>query len=294
MKTEVKKLDDTKREISIEVNGDIVKNKFEDVFKKISKEAKVRGFRTGHAPRDILEKQYSSLIQERVLKELLPEVYNEAIKRENLEVVGLPQISDVKLERSSFSFKANVEVYPEIKIKNYRGIKIQYKKMTVMPEEVKRNIDFLKEKRKINIIDDNLAKSLGYPNLAQLEEALEKEIFLRKMNSERTRIEDGIVENLLKDSDFKLPQSLVNKQLQELVRQAKVDLALRGITREKIDEQEKRLFSELEPEARKQVKIYLALSEIAKKENIPLDDDMPRRVLEFLLKEADWEEIKEV
>ena len=49
MKTEVKKIDATKREVSIAVEGDIVKNKFEDVFKKIGLEAKVPGFRPGAA-----------------------------------------------------------------------------------------------------------------------------------------------------------------------------------------------------------------------------------------------------
>ncbi|MFH1355282.1 MAG: trigger factor family protein, partial [Candidatus Omnitrophota bacterium] len=60
MKTEVKKIDSTKREINVEVSGETVKNKFEDVFKKIGKEAKVPGFRPGNAPRDILEKHYSA------------------------------------------------------------------------------------------------------------------------------------------------------------------------------------------------------------------------------------------
>jgi FKBP-type peptidyl-prolyl cis-trans isomerase (trigger factor) len=45
---------------------------------------------------------------------------------------------------------------------------------------------------------------------------------------------------------------------------------------------------ELEPEARNQVKVYLVLSAIAKKESIPLDDHMPRKVMEFLLREANW------
>ena len=55
MKTEVKKIDNSTREINVEVTGDVVKNKFEDVFKRISQEAKVPGFRPGHAPRDMLE-----------------------------------------------------------------------------------------------------------------------------------------------------------------------------------------------------------------------------------------------
>ncbi len=291
MKTEVKKLDSTKREINIEVTGDIVKNKFEDVFKRIAKDAKVPGFRPGNAPRDILEKHYSSLAYEQVLKELVPDVYNEAIGKEGLDCLDLPEISEVKLDRSRLSFKATVEVGPEIIIKNYKGQKVNYKKISVTPDEIKRNIDSLKEARKADTVDDSFAKGLGYPNLSELEKALERQVFIQKENQERQRIETEIIDHITKDLDFKLPQSLINRQLQDLVRQAKVDLALKGLPREKIDEQEKVLLKELEPEAKNQVKIYLVLSEIAKKENISLDNHMPRRVIEFLLKEADWQEV---
>jgi len=289
MKIEVKKLDSTKRELNIEVSDDVVKNKFEDVFKRIAKDAKIPGFRPGHAPRDILEKHFASSAHEQVLKELVPDVYNEAIKKEGLDVVQLPEISEVKLDRMTLSFKAIVEVNPEIAIKNYKGQKANYKNITVTPEEIKRNIDSLKESRKIDVIDDSFARGLGYPNLSELEKAIQRQIFLQKENQQRQNIENEIVQNITKDLDFKLPQSLVKRQLQELLRHAKVELALKGFPREKIEEQEEEMSKNLEPEAKKQVKVYLVLAEIAKRENIPLDDNMPARVIEFLLKEADWQ-----
>lgn len=289
MKTEVKKVDNTKREINVEVSGDIVKNKFEDVFRKIAQEAKVPGFRPGHAPRDILEKHYASSAHEQVLKELIPDLYNEAIGKEGLDVIELPEISEVKLDRSRLSFKATVEVSPEIPVKNYKGRKIDYKSISVAPDEIKRSIDALKESRKLDSLDDNFARSIGYPSLAELEKAIERQIFIQKENQQRQQIETQIVEDLTRDLDFKLPQSLVNRQLQDLVRQAKIDLSLKGFPREKIEEQEKELVKSLEPEAKKQVKIYLVLAQIAKREKIALDDHMPRRVMEFLLKEADWQ-----
>jgi FKBP-type peptidyl-prolyl cis-trans isomerase (trigger factor) len=288
MKTEVKKLDSNKREISIEASGDVVKNKFEDVFEQISKEAKIPGFRPGHAPRDILEKKYSSHAHELVIKELIPQLYEQAIDKEGLEVLELPNISDVKLDRTTITFKAQVEVNPEIPVKNYKGIKVTYKKIEVGPEAIKRNIDSLKEARKIDVIDDNFARCLGYPNLAALEKAMEKQIYIQEENLQRQKIEKEIIESITDGLDFKLPQSMVNRQLQDLVRQAKLDLVLKGFTREKIEEQEKTLTGQLEPEARSQVKVYLVLTAIAKRENIPIDDHMPRKVMELLLKEADW------
>ena len=291
MKTEVKKIDASKREINVEVGGDIVKNKFEEVFKEIGQKAKVPGFRVGHVPQDILEKHFSSDAHRRVVEELIPDVYTEAIKQEGLEVIELPNISDVDLRRDSqtLSFKATVEVRPEIKLKSYKGIKINYKKIEVAPDEIKRNIDSLKEARKLDSVDDLFARTLGYPNLSCLEDAIQRQIYIQKENVQRQKIEHEIIEDITKDLDFRLPQALIQRQLEDLARQAKLDLALKGVPREEIEKQEKILVTELEPEAKRQVKVYLVLAEIAKKENISLDDHMPSRVVELLLREADWQ-----
>ncbi len=289
MKTEIKKVDSIRREISIEVSGDIVKNKFEDVFKRVARDAKVQGFRPGKAPRDIVEKQYGSVVRENVLRELVPDVYNEAMQKENLDVVGLPEITEVQLDKNSLSFKAKVEVSPEIVIENYKNIKINFKKTNVADDEVKRGIDSLKEQYKIEEVDDRLAKSLGYPGTQELERAIERQIFMNKENQEHARIENEIIENITKDFVFELPQSLIKRQLDDMLKQAKVDLALKGVPRETIDSQEKVLIEKLEPEAKKHVLVYLVFAQIAKKENIPSDDNMSRHVMEFLLREADWQ-----
>jgi FKBP-type peptidyl-prolyl cis-trans isomerase (trigger factor) len=289
MKTEVKKLDSTKCEINVTVSGELVKNKFEEVFAQIAKEAKVPGFRPGKAPRDVLEKHYASSVHEQVLKELVPDVYNQAIAAEKLDVIELPQIADVKLDRSSLSFKATVEVTPEIAVKNYKNQVIKYKTVTVSSDEVKRQIDSVKESRKAESLDDKFSRSLGYPNLAELEKAVERQIFITKENQERQRIENELIENITQGLEFKLPAGLVERQTQDMLRQTKIDLAMKGLPREKIDEQDKLLLEGIQPEAKKQVKVYLVLSQIAKKENIAIDDHMPRKVMEFLLREADWQ-----
>lgn len=290
MKTTVKKLDSIKREINIEVSGEIVKNKFDEVFNRIAKEAKVPGFRPGHAPRDILEKNFSSQAHQLVLEELIPHTYNEAIKQDELDVVELPKISEVKLDREMLIFKATVEISPEIVLGNYKGLKIDYKKVEVSPDEIKRQIDTLKETRKIDVVDDSFAKSLGYPNLPDLERAFERQTYIQKENLQRQKIESDIIEKIVKDLDFEVPQSLIKRQLEDLIRQTKLDLALKGFAPEKIDEQEKELSEKLEAEAKRQVKVYLVLTAIAKKENIPIDDHMPSKVMELLLREANWQE----
>ena len=248
------------------------------------------GFRPGNVPRDILEKRFLADAHQEVLRELIPDVYNQAIEKETLDVIDLPAISEVKLDRETLSFKATVEVAPEIKIKNYKGLKVNYKKIEVTADDLKRNMDSLKETHKVDSLDDNFAKGLGYPNLSQLQEAIQRQLFIQKESQERQRIEADIIEGIIKELDFKLPQSLIARHLKEMVKQAKVDLALRGVPREEIDKQEASLEKELTPQAEKQVRVYLVLAEIAKKENIALDDHMTHKVMEFLLKQADWQE----
>lgn len=289
MKTEVKKVDATKRELNVAVEGDIVKNKFEEVFKKVAKEAKVPGFRPGNAPRDILEKHYGSYVHQEVMKELVPDIYNQAIDKEGLDVIELPNISDVKLDRNNLSFKAEVEVAPDIQLKNYKGIKLDYKKIEVTDDEIKRSLDALKESRKIDSLDDNFARGSGYPSLEALTEAFAKQIYIQKDNQQRQNMENQIIAHLTNGADFKIPQPLIKRQLQDLLRQAKLDLALKGMRREDIESREGEFSKELEPQAERQVRIYLILSAIAKKEKIATDEHMARKVMEFLLREAKWD-----
>ena len=131
---------------------------------------------------------------------------------------------------------------------------------------------------------------MGYPNLSEFEKAVERQIFITKENQERQRIENDLIDNLLKNLEFKVPESLVTRQAQDMLRQTKIDLAMKGIPRDKIEEQEKVILDGIQPQAKKQVKVYLVLAQIAKKENIPIDDHMPAKVMEFLLSEADWQE----
>lgn len=292
MKTEVKNLEQAKKQIRIEVSGDVVKNKFEEVFKKVGQEAKVKGFRPGHVPRDILEKEFSGAVHEQVARELVPELYDQAVQKEGLSVCDLPEISEVKLDRASMSFTATVEITPEITVKNYKGIKIEYPKSDVKADELKRQIDAIKEQRKAETLDDNAAKELGYPSLAELEQAVSRQIAVQKDNASRHQIEHQVIEALTKGVDVKLPQSLVNRQLEEMLRNTRMELAMRGMPKDKIAEQEPAIRKDLEERAREQVKVYLILQAIARKEQITGDDQMAHKVMEFLYRNADWK-IKE-
>ncbi|MCM8791908.1 MAG: hypothetical protein NC826_02000 [Candidatus Omnitrophica bacterium] len=289
MKIETKKFDSTKREIYIEADTEVVKKKFEDVFSRINKKAKIPGFRPGRIPIDVLEKYYGKEAHQQVMQELILQVYNEAIEKEKLEVVDYPDIYDIKLDRNNLSFKAKVEIMPQINFKNYRRIKINYKKIEVSDEEVEQYLNSLAQSRKIDALDDNFARSFGFPDITEMKKSIKAQLFIQKENENRRRIERDILDYLLKETDFKVPSSLVERKLQELLHQAKIELALKGLSKEEVEKKEEGLSQELKREAERLVRLNVIFSHIAKEENIPQQENIFQYVLEFLFREGDWQ-----
>ena len=297
MKVEAKKLDASKVQLDIEVPQETVKKKFEEVYEKVGKEARIPGFRPGKAPKDILEKHHGRLIQDEVIKGLIPEAYRGSIEREKIDVVEMPEISQVKLESNILSFRAVVEVKPQIEIKDYKNIKLKYKKTAASPEEIDKSLDSLKETHKaclpagkVSALDDKFAKGLGYKTLANLRSSIERRLLTQKEDEVRRQLQEDLLKQILDKARFRVPPSLIAQRLEELVKDAKVQLALRQVPREQIASHDEKLRKELQADAEAQVKTFLVLEEIAKKENITDTERLTQRTIEFLLSEANWME----
>ena len=293
MKIETKKIDACKREISIEIPKELVSQKFDEIYKEIGKKVQIKGFRPGKAPRDILESRHSDLAREEVLKDLIPSTYKQAIEKEKLDPVDLPEVSDVQFKENVISFKAKVEIRPEVKIKNYKSLRVKRKKTKVSGEDIDKSLDSLKKSQGLDdkaAIDDAFAKGLGHSNLADLKENIKKQMEIIKDQQARQDVENQIIEQLLKNSSFELPESSVRKQLDYMVKDAKMRLSYQGMKKEDVEAKDKELREQLKEEAKKAVRIYFILDKIAQLENLEVkeEDQLSKKVMEFLLKEAQW------
>ena len=79
-------------------------------------------------PQGYLEKHHGRLIQDEVIKGLIPEAYRSSIEKEKIDVVEMPEISQVKLESNILFFRAVVEVKPQIEIKDYKILSLNIKR----------------------------------------------------------------------------------------------------------------------------------------------------------------------
>jgi FKBP-type peptidyl-prolyl cis-trans isomerase (trigger factor) len=298
MKIDVKKVDALKRELYFEVPKDRVTKTMEEVYESVAKVAKVKGFRQGKVPRNILVATHGKAVQEETIKKLIPEVYHEGLHKENIDPIDLPEIGDVNLKDGALTFTAKLDIRPEIKVKNYKGIKVQRKSSKVTDEDINKTLEVFKKgqgaEAKETVVDDAFARGLGFPNLAEFKDALTRQLEMDKDRQSRLDVEQQIVDALLKEAKFMVPQSLLKKQMDYRLQDARKHYKSHGMPDEEITKKETELREQLKDAVERDVKVYLVFQEIAKAENIAAaqNDNIMMKVMEFLMKEADWQEAK--
>ncbi|MCA1579743.1 MAG: trigger factor [Acidobacteria bacterium] len=150
MKTELTDVSPTRKEIKIEIEPSLIRSTYDRISDEYSKQAKVPGFRPGHAPRSVIRTRYKNEIRTEVLRELLPEAVNNAIDEHSLAAIGEP---NVELDNSEaldnfgeapITVKVGVEVLPEIKLENYKGLEAKRLVRPVTDADVDKAIDNLR------------------------------------------------------------------------------------------------------------------------------------------------------
>ncbi len=293
MKVEIKKIDATQRELSIEIPSERVAQKTEKVYKDISKVAKVKGFRKGKVPQKVLESEFSQTAKEEVIKQLIPEAYQEGVEKEALHPIDMPDINQVNYKDGVITFKAVFNVKPDVKIKEYKGIKLVRKSSEATEEDIKKTLDYFKQsqgKDNKTEINDEFAKGLGFPSLEEFKKVLSRQIEMDKDRQNRMDVENQIAETLLKKAKINISKSLVEKQTAHRLHEEKERMKKQGLTAENIKKQEQSIAKDLPQRIEREIKIYLILDKIAELENIEVkeNENLASKVLEFLFKEANW------
>ena len=130
------KVEKTENTNELKLTFTIPAEKFDEGMKKVyTKTAKyfnIPGFRKGKAPMALVERTYGSeIFYEDTFNEIVPEIFDNEIKENNIEVVSKPEIDIVEIGKGKdLVFTAVVQVKPEIKLGKYKGIsmkKIEYK-----------------------------------------------------------------------------------------------------------------------------------------------------------------------
>ena len=141
MKTSVEEISSIKKKVFIEIPEDQVNKEVESFYKDLGKKAKIKGFRPGKVPRNILERYFKDYVKTEVVQKLIQDTYPQALSEIDLQPVSPPVIDPGEFEGGkSFQYSAVIEVKPDIKLEGYTGLKIEGKKEEVKDEEVEERL----------------------------------------------------------------------------------------------------------------------------------------------------------
>lgn len=145
------KVEKTENKNEVKLSFEIEAAKFDEAMKKVyAKTAKyftIPGFRKGKAPMAIVERTYgSSIFYEDTFNELVPDIYDEAIKENKIEAVSRPQIDISQMEKGKdLKFTAIVQIKPEVKLGKYKGIELKKIEYNVSDKDVEHELGHMAE-----------------------------------------------------------------------------------------------------------------------------------------------------
>jgi trigger factor len=113
------------RRMRVELPAERIEKEVENRLKSVGRTAKIKGFRPGKIPPNVVRKRYGVQIRQEVLTDLMGQSYRDAVAQENLNPVARPKIEPVASnDGKGFAFVATFEVLPEVKLKGLDKIKV--------------------------------------------------------------------------------------------------------------------------------------------------------------------------
>jgi len=374
MKVAVEELEACKRRLQVEAPEDLVRKAWEEAYGRVSRQARLPGFRKGHVPRNLVKLHFADEVRREVAQRLIPQVYRQALAEARLKPVEDPDFHEVTLEEGSpLKFTAVVEIKPAISLGAYTGLSVQHSPGAVADEDVAKTLEHLREQhaefrsveragdlgdlvimdytltpegmeprreqgyaflvgsqavlpeideaviglaaggeretrvrfpddhrredlrgktgvatvRVVEVkekalppLDDEFAKSLGqYATLDELKAEVRKELEAQRERDNRRALEDKVVEALLAQHDFGVPEAMVLRQVAHLIEHARERMRRQGVDPDQVKWDYDKLAGELRPGALRAVRRALLLEAIADKEGLaPSDADVEAEV----------------
>ncbi len=246
MTSALNRLENGSLELTINIPWPRIKTSYQQVLEKLTKETTLKGFRQGKAPVDLVEKQIGKdkLYQE-TLKEILPQVYLEAVKEHQLKPIVNPQVSVNSLaEGKDWQIKAVTCELPKVELGDYQ-------------EEVRKAL---------------ATEKIWTPGKDK-----------KPAPENENQKLDKIFKTLMKNVKIKLPEILVQEEVNRMLSRLIDQTARLGLTVEQYlassNKTQEQIKEEYTQQAQETLKLELILSAIADKEKIEISDDEVEKMI---------------
>ena len=186
MRVDLENIKDTEKKIDVYIPADKVKEKTSAIFKEFKKNAKIKGFRPGKAPDNVVRSMYNDDIKHEVTSELVSESLQDALKEVSLNPINRPHIHTDELKaEGEFHYSAVFEIIPDFELADYTGLELKRKKVEVDDEHVEKTLKNISDRSaQSKLVEDDRPVQKGDYVIVDFEGSIEGKVVedLKKEN----------------------------------------------------------------------------------------------------------------
>lgn len=271
------------RRIKVSVPDAVVKAQIRDKIAKLSREVKLKGFRPGKVPLDVVKQKFGPSVRHEVIQELIQTTLEDTVKKNDFNIAGRPSIESLESpDDKDLEFVAVFEVYPHITLNPFSNLTVEKRSAEVTDQDVEKMQTKLQDQlgeKDQPLTSEGLAEKL---HIEGGEEKLKEEIRNRLQQEAdaflREEIKEKVLEQLLSNNPFELPVALIEQEKEAIQREIAHESQRSGAAESAAEDAQ-----EIEEAARKRVELGLLLNEVIKKFALTPD---AKKVHQQLLKMA--------
>ncbi len=289
--------------LEVEEENSKFEESVERALTQAGKEIKLPGFRPGKAPKELVERAVDrDVIEARAAQDLISRLYPVILEETGIDPVDYPNVEILQQEKDKpFVFKVAVDVYPEIKLGRYKGLKVEKKRAEVTEEEILRILGNLQErfakigpdgKREVQPLDDEFAKKVSrHGTLAELKEEVREAVVRDRAAEAEADVKNKLIAAASAEAKVDIPPGMIEREIELMLDELRTSLARTNLTLEdylkSIKKEEKTLREELRKSAEIRVRGKVVLRGVAEAEKIKVTEEEMKEEIKNLANEAD-------
>ncbi|MGD9611720.1 MAG: trigger factor [Kiritimatiellia bacterium] len=142
MKVTVENAGPCRKQIKVEFSAEEIQREYDESLAVFAQHGKVKGFRPGKAPLEMIRRMYDKQILEGLHEHLLAKGFSQAVREHKLEAVAEYDLQKSALKAGEpFSFSLAVDVEPEFELPAYKGLEVDAKQVEISDAAVTQALD---------------------------------------------------------------------------------------------------------------------------------------------------------
>ena len=136
------------RRMKVQIPAEQVEQQVQNKLQELARSVRLDGFRPGKVPLSVVRKRYGPQVRAETADELIASTYEEALRQQNLQPVGEPDIEQMRNEPGEpFEYVATFDVYPDVELPELGDLTIKRPVAEVSDADLDNMLDKLRRQR---------------------------------------------------------------------------------------------------------------------------------------------------